>query len=111
MVYSAYMAKKRKTRKEKITAKLRRELKEAKRELNRIKEKKVKKPKKEAETPKPFSSSLPARIAPMNIGADGYSLSSSLYLKRDLTKTLTLSILAIGVELVIYWLTTKGIGI
>ena len=97
------MAKKRKTKEEKIIARLRRELKEIKKELKQLKEErgeksKKEKPEKEARAPKPLDSNL-------------YPLTSNLYLKRDLTKSLILSILAIGIELVVYWLTIKGFDI
>jgi uncharacterized membrane protein (DUF106 family) len=83
------MAKKRKTREEKIIAQLRRELKEAKKELKGLKreEKKLQK-KKQVKKNKP--------------------LTSNLFLKMDLTKTLILSILAIATELVVYWLYHKA---
>jgi len=92
------MAKKRKTKEEKAIARLRRELKEIKRELKQFKEKKGERWIKEAKTPKPKISNL-------------YPLTSSPYFKRDLTKTLILSILAIGIELVVYLFTIKGFDI
>lgn len=89
------MAKKRKTKEEKIAARLRRELKEIKRELKQLKQE---------ETPK--KKQVKKSKAP-NL----YFLASSPYLKRDLTKTLILSILAIGIELVVYLFTIKGFDI
>ncbi len=83
------MAKKRKTKEEKIIAQLRRELKEARKDFKKIEKKEVKEDK-------------VTKLQP---------LASSLYLKRDLTKALILSILAIGIELVLYCLALKGIDI
>lgn len=85
------MAKKRKTKEEKAIARLRRELKEIKRELKQLKKEEL--PKKKQPIP--------------NL----YPLTSSPYFKRDLTKTLILSILAIGIELVVYLFTIKGFDI
>lgn len=89
------MAKKRKTREQKVIAKLRRELKEARRELKRFKKEKTSK-KKRIEKSQTLVS---------------YAPSSNLYFRKDLTKTLILSILAIAIELVVYWLTTTGFDI
>ncbi len=75
--------KKRKTREEKIIADLRRELQTARRELKDTnQEEKPKKSSKEAP---------PATTEPHP------------YLKKDLTKSLILAIMAIAFELVVYW--------
>lgn len=104
VVYFAYMAKKRKTREEKIIASLRRELEKSKRELKKIKKKEEILPEKKQVKKSKTTNLYPPCLA-------GRQVTPNLYLKRDLTKTLTLSILAIGIELVVYWLTTKGISI
>ena len=71
---------KRKTREEKIIARLRKELTEVKKDLKQSKKKKEKK------------TSSP------------HFLTSTPYLKKDLTKAVILSILAMSIELVIYLL-------
>lgn len=89
------MAKKRKTKEEKIIARLRRELKETKKELKRLEKREAPKIKQVKKEPAP----LPQTLA------------TNLYLKRDLTKSLILSILALAIEFVVYWVITKGFDI
>lgn len=74
---------KRRRKEERIIARLRKELKEVKEELKQFKKEEL--PKEE-----PAAPSLPL-------------LNPSLYLKKDLIKTLILSLFAIGAELVVYW--------
>ena len=112
------MAKKRKTKEQKIIAQLRRELQGAKKELKQFKKEEVVKKKPE----KRKSSKLSVRNA-FTYASDARSpnpppdllrnskQAGNLYLKKDLTRTLILSILAIGIELMIYWLTIKGFDI
>lgn len=104
MLYYLIMAKKRKTREEKIIAGLKRELKEVKRKLKKIKKKEEILPEEKQVKKSKTTNLYPPFLAARQVTPDPY-------LKKDLTKTLILSILAIGIELVVYWLTTKGIGI
>lgn len=90
------MARKRKTREEKIIAQLRRELKESKKELKGFKKEKAPEKKTVKKRPVPETS---------------ITLAFNPHLKRDLTKTLILSILAIATELVVYWFTARGYDI
>jgi len=76
------MAKKRKTRKDKIIADLKREL--AKKKSTNL-------------TPK-----LP-KLNPIPTNINNINKQTNPYLKKDLTKSLALAILVIGFELVIYW--------
>lgn len=88
------MAKNRKTKEGKIIARLRKELQAAQKELRQLKKEKTSKEKQ-------FKSQdtilLPS--------------TSPLYLKRDLTKSLIFSILALAIEFVVYWVFTKGFDI
>jgi len=76
------MAKKRKTRKDKIIADLKREL--AKKKSTNL----------APEPPKPN---------PIPTNTNNINKQTNPYLKKDLTKSLALAILVIGFELVIYW--------
>jgi len=83
--------KKRKTREEKIISQLRRELQETRKNLKGFQEKKQ--PEVKIKTKK-FKTQT-TNLKP---------LASNLYLKKDLTKSLSLAILAIGFECLVYFL-------
>lgn len=87
--------KKRKTREEKIIADLRRELQSARKALSDTNqaEKTQKSVKKEKELPTPTMSA---------------TSQASPYLKKDLTKSLILAIMAIAFELAIYYILPGG---